>query len=51
VDRALDGFYAEAEALLLRRLGEITLADLSADFGRRYAERAARGDPARIPDG
>jgi Rrf2 family protein len=32
---ALDGFYAEAEALLLRRLDEITLADLAAEFHRR----------------
>ena len=39
VDRALDGFYAEAEALLLRRLGEISLADLAADFHRRLAEQ------------
>jgi Rrf2 family protein len=32
---ALDGFYAEAEALLLRRLDEITLADLATDVHRR----------------
>ncbi len=35
VANALDGFYAEAEALLRRRLGDISLADLSADFHRR----------------
>ena len=51
VDRALDGFYAEAEALLLRRLGDISLADLAADFGRHRAAWIASGQPATIPDG
>ncbi len=51
VDRALDGFYAEAEALLLRRLDAITLADLAADFGRRHAEWAARERQTAVPDG
>lgn len=37
VEQALDGFYAEVEALLLRRLAAITLADLAADFHRRLA--------------
>lgn len=40
VSGALDGFYAEAEALLLRRLDAITLADLAADLRRRLAVRA-----------
>jgi DNA-binding IscR family transcriptional regulator len=39
VARALDDFYAEAEALLLRRLGDISLADLSTDFHRRLFEQ------------
>ena len=50
VDRALDDAYAEAEALLLRRLDTITLADISADFGRRHAEWVARGRPTAIPE-
>lgn len=34
VNKALDGVCEEAEALLLKRLGQITLADLSKDFHR-----------------
>jgi Rrf2 family protein len=37
VNAALEGTLAEAEALLLKRLSEITLADLAADFARRHA--------------
>ncbi|MEX1826776.1 Rrf2 family transcriptional regulator [Luteibacter sp. CQ10] len=37
VNAALEGTLAEAEALLLRRFSEITLADLAADFARRHA--------------
>lgn len=44
VNAALDGALAEAEALLLTRLSEITLADLADDFGRRHAARKARKD-------
>lgn len=51
VDRALDGFYAEAEALLLRRLDNVSLADISADIGRRHAEGAAALRREAIPDG
>ncbi len=36
---ALEGFYAEAETMLLRRLGGISLADLSTDFHRRLVEQ------------
>lgn len=36
---ALERTFEEAEALLLERLGDITLADLAADFSRRHAER------------
>ncbi|HVR54919.1 MAG TPA: Rrf2 family transcriptional regulator [Pseudorhodoferax sp.] len=35
VNTALHGAYQQAEALLLARLGEVTLAQLSADFHRR----------------
>lgn len=35
VNSALEEAFQEAEALLIARLGEITLADLSADFNRR----------------
>ena len=48
VDQALDGFYAEA--LLLRRLAEVSLADISAEFGRRYQEWVAQGRPHAIPE-
>ena len=37
VNAALEGAFAEAEALLLKRFSEITLADLAADFARRHA--------------
>lgn len=39
VNAALDQSFADAEALLLARFGEITLSDLSADFATRYAAR------------
>jgi Rrf2 family protein len=41
VQRALAGSLREAEALLAKRLGEVTLADLSADFNRAMATHAA----------
>lgn len=37
VNAALEGTFAEAEALLLKRLSDITIADLAADFARRHA--------------
>lgn len=37
VNAALEDTFAEAEALLLERFSEITLADLAADFARRHA--------------
>jgi len=37
VNAAIEGTLAEAEALLLQRFSEITLADLAADFARRHA--------------
>ncbi|ROR18473.1 BadM/Rrf2 family transcriptional regulator [Comamonas sp. BIGb0124] len=37
VNAALDKAFVEAEALLLSRFSEITLADLAADFAQRHA--------------
>lgn len=37
VNAALEGAFADAEALLLERFSDITLADLAADFARRHA--------------
>ena len=42
VNAALEGTFAEAEALLLRRFSEITLADLAADFARRHTAARRR---------
>ena len=39
VNAALESALTEAEALLLERFSEITLADLAADFARRHAEK------------
>ena len=39
VNVALNSAFAEAEALLLDRFAQVTLADLSADFSRRLADR------------
>lgn len=38
VNAALDGAFREAEALLIARLEHVTLAELSADFHRRFME-------------
>ena len=38
VNAALDGAFAEAEALLMERFAGVTLATLAADFKRRHAE-------------
>ncbi|EAS49150.1 possible transcriptional regulator [Aurantimonas manganoxydans SI85-9A1] len=40
VNAAMDDTFARAEALLLERLGEVTLAALSADFHTRVTRRA-----------
>lgn len=37
VNATLEGTFAKAEALLLKRFSEISLADLATDFARRYA--------------
>ncbi|MDA7417527.1 Rrf2 family transcriptional regulator [Xenophilus arseniciresistens] len=37
VNAALEESFAEAEALLLKRFSQITLADLAKDFARRHA--------------
>lgn len=44
VNAALDRAFRDAEALLLSRLGEVTLARLSADFHARLAARGGRHD-------
>lgn len=41
VNAALEGAFAEAEAMLLGRLADVTLADLARDFARRHAQRRA----------
>jgi DNA-binding IscR family transcriptional regulator len=44
VNAALDQAFMEAEALLLERFSNITLATLAADFARRHAQwRAQKG--------
>ena len=44
VNAALDEAFMEAEALLLERFSNITLATLAEDFARRYAQlRAQKG--------
>jgi hypothetical protein len=37
VNAALEGAFAEAEALRLKRFSELTLTGLAADIARRYA--------------
>ncbi len=44
VNAALGEAFEAAEALLLERLGEVTLAALSADFHARLATRGGRQD-------
>jgi DNA-binding IscR family transcriptional regulator len=44
VNAALGASFDEAEALLLRRLGEVSLAALSADVHRRLAQRSESAD-------
>lgn len=39
VNAALDGAFADAEALLMQRFESVTLAELAADFARRHAAR------------
>ncbi len=41
VNAVLDGAFADAEALLMRRFESVTLAELAADFTRRHAARRA----------
>lgn len=41
VNAALDGAFADAEALLMQRFQSITLAELAAEFGRRHAAHTA----------
>jgi DNA-binding IscR family transcriptional regulator len=43
VNEALDSAFENAHALLIERLGEVSLADLSADFNRRMAAQRSPG--------
>lgn len=49
VNTALGDAFAEAEALLLRRFGEITLAALSADFHARLGQRGGSPTHGDLP--
>ena len=44
VNAALEGAFADAEALLLDRFAYITLADLATDFARRHADGHMKKD-------
>ncbi|OYY09722.1 MAG: transcriptional regulator [Rhizobiales bacterium 35-68-8] len=48
VNAALDDAFREAQALLLRRLGAVTLARLSADFHARMVASGKSFDPETI---
>lgn len=48
VNAALDDAFREAQALLLQRLGEVTLARLSADFHARMVASGKSFDPETI---
>jgi DNA-binding IscR family transcriptional regulator len=50
VNASLGGAFAEAEALLLARLGSVTLGRLSADFHARLGKRGPCGQEARHDD-
>jgi DNA-binding IscR family transcriptional regulator len=47
VNAALDRSFQDAEALLLARLGEVTLARLSGDFRRRLTARRGSQHPEK----
>lgn len=49
IDRALGAVYAEAETLLLRRLEEITVADLAGDLRHRLNVLARTNQNADMP--
>lgn len=54
VNGSLEDALQEAEALLLRRLADVTLADIAADFDRRFAalspeDRTARAHAGQLP--
>lgn len=42
VNATLDDAFAQAETLLLDRFAQVTLADLAAEFSRRFAEHRSR---------
>jgi DNA-binding IscR family transcriptional regulator len=49
VNAALGKAFSDAEARLLERLGEVTLADLAVDFHHRMARRGARKRNVHAP--
>ncbi|HEV2528149.1 MAG TPA: Rrf2 family transcriptional regulator [Thermomicrobiales bacterium] len=51
VNDALDSYHAEAHALLMRRLGDYTLADLSRDVHRRVRPDARPPGLTDVPTG
>jgi hypothetical protein len=52
VNAALNQAFDDAQALLLQRLGEVTLAQLADDFDERYRVASARWSPRwRVPRG
>lgn len=50
VNQALGRSFDEAEAFLLARFGEVTLAALAADVKRRMAKRGGKKHPAKAHD-
>ena len=46
VNSSLESAMREAEALLLDRLADVSLADIAADFDRRFAELPPDARPA-----
>lgn len=51
VDNAIAGALQEAETLLLRRFGTITLADLARDFDRLSGSQNSKDHPSPLPMG
>lgn len=47
VNAALDAAFADAEALLMRQMSEVTLADLADDFARRHSARHTHNKDTR----
>jgi hypothetical protein len=48
VNASLDDAFEQAQRLLLERLGEVTLAELSRDFHARMVKRGPTFDPQTV---